>query len=337
MANMKDVAERAGVSISTVSRVLNGGRVSEAVASRVQDAVRDLDYQVNYTARGLKQRVADIVGVIVADISNPPISAMFDGICRSLNDSGMTVMLGNSEADEQNELDFLSMFADQRARGVIYTGKRISARLSEALNAFPGRVVVATQEHPALRWPVVLFDNYGASYEVVDRLIRAGHRRIAFISGPLEDEQAGQQRLRAYRDALAEIDVEPPASFVQQADFSVSSGYAAMGRIAAEADQRPTAVYAGSDLIALGALRYLQEAGVSVPEDVSLFGFDNIPVASKMIPSLSTVELDFGELGEVCGDLLDRMFRREETHVHRVVLNHSVIVRESVMARHVYG
>jgi DNA-binding LacI/PurR family transcriptional regulator len=329
MATIKDVAAKAGVSASTVSRVLNKGRGSPEIARRVHTAARELNYQINTSARGLKQRVSNVVGVIVADISNPPISKMFNGIFDSLHSRGFTLMLGNSEAQEQHELDFLNMFAVQRARGVVYTGKGISHDLAAALNAFPGHVVVATQIHERLGWPVVLFDNYGASYDMVSMFIRDGHRRIAFISGPLEDEQAGNQRLRGFVDALSDAGFEPKRGHVQHADFSVSSGYAAMRRLLQQSDVRPSVVYAASDLIAIGALRYLLEKGISVPKDLSLFGFDNIPVGPKMIPALSSVELDFYELGEVCGDILGRMFGRERTQVQRVLLGHRIIPRES--------
>ncbi|MFW6337282.1 MAG: LacI family DNA-binding transcriptional regulator [Alkalispirochaetaceae bacterium] len=330
MATIKDVAELAGVSTTTVSRVLNRGEGSEEVKRRVNRAVKLLNYQVSASARGLKRKFTNIVGVIVADISNPPTSQMFHGVARVMHDHRMTVMLGNSEAEAKRELELIEMFARQRAAGVIYAGKGVSERAAEALNAFPSPVVVATQESPETRWPTVLFDNYRASYEVTSKLIDRGHRRIGYISAPLDDREAGVRRQEGHLDALAAAGIREVPGYLQHAEFSVASGYAAMERMLLQAPEPPTAVATGSDLIAIGAMRSLRDQNIRVPEEVSLFGFDNIPVCSKLIPSLSSVWLDFYELGEVCADLLYRMVGRGETQVERVILHHKIEIRESL-------
>lgn len=330
MATIKDVAELAGVSTTTVSRVLNRGEGSEEVKRRVNRAVKLLDYQVSASARGLKQKFTNIVGIIVADISNPPTSRMFHGVARIMHGNGMTVMLGNSEAEAKRELDLIDMFARQRVAGIIYAGKGVTADVEEALNAFPSPVVVAAQEAPDTRWPTVLFDNYRASYEVAQQLIKLGHRRIGYISAPLDDREAGLRRQEGHMDALAAAGIREVLGYLQHAEFSVASGYAATERMLEHAPDPPTALAAGSDLIAIGAMRCLRDRGFHVPREVSLFGFDNIPVCSKLIPSLSSVWLDFYELGEVCADLLHRMIGRGETQVERVVLHHKIEIRESV-------
>lgn len=330
MATIKDVAELAGVSPSTVSRVLNKGEGSEEVARRVNRAVKILNYRVSSSARVLKQQVTNMVGVIVADISNPPTSQMFHGVARVMHDNRMTVMLGNSEAELPRELELIEMFARQRVAGIIYAGKGVTAKVAEALNSFPSPVVIAAQEAPASPWPTVLFDNYRASFEVAQRLISLGHRTIGYISAPLDDQQAGLRRMEGHLDALLEAGIEESPGYLQHAEFSVASGYAAMERMLEEAPQQPTAVAAASDLIAIGALRALRDRGIAVPAEVSLFGFDSIPVCSKLVPSLSSVWLDFYELGEVCGDLLFRQVRRGRTQVERVVLHHNIEFRESL-------
>ncbi|MFW6312396.1 MAG: LacI family DNA-binding transcriptional regulator [Spirochaetota bacterium] len=333
MATIKDVARLAGVSTTTVSRVLNKGAASEATTKKVLRAVAELDYQVNVSARGLAQQSASTVGVIVADISNPPISQMFRGIVERLHAAGLTVMLGNSESNPRKELDLIQMFAVQRSRGVIYTGATISDALCDALNAFPGPVVVAAQQHARLRHPVVLFDNRRASHAVTSHIASHGHHRIGFISGPLSDPEAGAARRHGYLDGLVDAGLAPDETFIEQAEFSVESGSAAMQRLLERATHRPTAVYAASDLIAIGAMKHLQNLGLAVPGDVSVFGFDNIPVGEHLVPSLSTVELDFHELGEVCADLLHRIIGRRRSQVERVVFGHRIIVRESFAPR----
>lgn len=330
MATIKDVAELAGVSTTTVSRVLNRGEGSEEVKQRVNRAVKLLNYQISASARGLKQKFTNIVGIIVADISNPPTSQMFHGVARVMHEHQMTVMLGNSEAETSRELELIEMFARQRVAGVIYAGKGVTEEAAEALNAFPSPVVVAAQESEETRWPTVLFDNYGASYDVARRIIENGHRRIGYISAPLDDREAGHRRQEGHLDAVTAAGIREVPGYVQHAEFSVASGYAAMERMLSQAPDAPTAVAAGSDLIAIGAMRCLRDRNIRVPEEISLFGFDDIPVCSKLIPSLSSVWLDFYELGEVCADLLYRMVGRGETQVERVVLHHNIKVRESL-------
>jgi len=336
MTTMKDVARHAGVSTSTVSRVLNKGNASPDISRRVHEAIRALGYQVSSSARGMKQQFTNIVGVIVADISNPPTSQMFHGVARIMHDREMTVMLGNSEAEQSAELELLDMFAQHRAGGVIYAGKGVSEAVAEALNAFPAPVVVAAQEGTGTRWPTVLFDNYAASYAVARSIVEHGHRRIGFISAPLDDKQAGRQRQLGHLDALEGAGIAPVRGYLQNADFSVSSGYEAMKRMLAEAGEAPTAVAAASDLIAIGAMRCLRDSGLAVPQDVSIVGFDDIPVCSKLIPTLTSVSLDFYELGEVCADLLARMMGRRETQVERILLTHRLVLRESLRSLEVY-
>jgi LacI family transcriptional regulator len=327
------VARLAGVSTSTVSRVLNDRSASQEATRKVLKAVRELDYQVSTSARGLAQRYADIVGVIVADISNPPISQMFHGIVQTLHESGLTVMLGNSESDPEKELDLIRMFAVQRARGVIYTGPGVSDALCEALNAFPGPAVVGAQQHPDLRHPVVLFDNYRASHAVTSYIVSHGHRRVGFISGPLADPEAGAARHRGFMDAVEAGGLQFYDSHVEHADFSIDSGYHAMQRMLRRSPEPPTALYGASDLIAIGAMRSLHDHGFAVPDDVSVFGFDNIPVGGHLVPALSSVELDFYELGELSAELLQRLIQRKESHLERVVFSHKLIPRESFAPR----
>ena len=330
MATIKDVAAFAGVSASTVSRALNRGEGSEEVLRRVQHAVRVLDYQVSESARGLKHQQNNIVGVIAADISNPPTSQMFHGVARIMHSHRMTVMLGNSGALSSRELELIDMFGRQRVAGIVYAGRGVTEEVAAALNEFPASVVVAAQESRVTRWPMVVFANYRASYEVTTTLIDHGHRKIGFISAPLDDQQAGRRRQRGHLDALEAASIFAPQGYLQYAEFSVASGYAAQDRMLDEAPEPPTAVATGSDLIAIGAMRCLRDRGLRIPRDVSVFGFDDIPVCSKLVPSLSSVWLDFFGLGEVCADLLFRMIGRGNTQVEQVVLSHTMKIRESI-------
>lgn len=330
MATIKDVAKAAGVSTTTVSRVINNRKhISPEVRRRVEAEVRRLGYRVNLTAKSLVERSSNVVGVIVADLSNPPISQFVDGLSERFHEYGVQPLLGSSGYSEEREMEFLELFHAKRARGIIFTGKEITERHLSVLNSSQTPVIVPLQERDGLAWPVVIFDNFQASFEVVQYLIGRGHRRIGFISCPLEDLHSGYLRQSGYLSALRDSGIGREAAYLQHADFTMESGASAVDRMLAGSKERPTAVFCATDLIAIGAMKYLRSVGMKVPDDICVFGFDNLPVSSKLIPSLSSVHLDHYELGRFVADLLDKLVARATPHIKKVVFRHEIIVRES--------
>lgn len=331
MASIKDVARLAGVSTSTVSRVINDNSVSASTRRRVLAAMEKVGYRINRAAQGLVRRRTNAVGVIVADAGNPTMGQFVAGVSTTLHAEQLNLVLGNSDYSRDREEDLLKVFEDQRMRGVIFTGERIDDDLAERINAYPAPIVVASQDHPMLACPVAFFDNYRAAYDVVAYLADAGHREIGFISCPREDPQAGEMRQKGYLDALRDLNLPRRDGRVQHVrDFSILEGYRAAEQLLGEAGTRPpTVIFAASDRVAIGAMRALRDRGVRVPEEIGVFGFDNIAIGSKLVPSLSSVFLDFFELGEVAARLLVHQLERESTQVRKLVLTHRMIPRES--------
>lgn len=330
MVTIKEVARAAGVSTTTVSRVINNHHnISPEARSRVEAEIRRLGYRVNLTAKSLAERTSNVVGVVVADVSNPPMSRFVDGLSERLHEYGVQTLLGSTGYSIEREVELVELFYARRVRGVIFTGKKITERHVELLNSSTVPVIVPLQENDELTWPVVVFDNYQASLEVVQYLIRRGHRRIGFISCPLEDLHSGYLRQKGYLSALDEAGIGREASYLQHADFTMESGAAAVKRMISGSNQPPTAIFCATDLIAIGAMNYLKTAGMRIPEDICVFGFDNLPVSSKLIPSLSSVHLDHYELGLFIADLLDKLSARAAPHLKRVVFRHEIILRES--------
>lgn len=175
-----------------------------------------------------------------------------------------------------------------------------------------------------------MFDNYQASYDVVKLLIDKGHRNIGFISCPIEDKHAGFLRQKGYRKALFDNGIQFNSSLLQYAEFTMDSGYRAMEKMLKTSKIIPTAVFGATDNIAIGAMKFLYEKEYSIPGDISIFGFDNIPVASKLIPSLSSVELDHYESGIFAADLLFQMTDPAFSGgIKKVIFRHKIILRES--------
>jgi LacI family transcriptional regulator len=269
--------------------------------------------------------------VIVADAGNPTMGQFVAGVSTTLHAEQLNLVLGNSDYSRDREEDLLKVFEDQRMRGVIFTGERIDNSLAERINAYPAPIVVASQDHPLLTCPVAFFDNYRAAYDVVVHLADSGHRSIGFISCPLEDPQAGEMRQQGFIDALRDLNLPCRQGCIQHArDFSILEGYRAAHLLLEETGSHPpTVIFVASDRVAIGAMRALRDRGVLVPEEMGVFGFDNIAIGSKLVPSLSSVFLDFFELGEVAARLLVHQLERGSTQVRKVVLTHRMIPRES--------
>lgn len=304
--------------------------ISVDVQKRVNSAIKKLKYRVNLRAKSLVQNSSNIVGVIAADIVNPPISMFIDALSERFYEKGLGILLGNSRNDIRKEFEFIDLFSARKARGIIFTGEKITEEHIKKLNGCNIPILVFGQDHEELNCPVIVFDNYQASYDVVKLLIDKGHRNIGFISCPIEDKHAGFLRQKGYRKALFDNGIQFNSSLLQYAEFTMDSGYRAMEKMLKTSKIIPTAVFGATDNIAIGAMKFLYEKEYSIPGDISIFGFDNIPVASKLIPSLSSVELDHYESGIFAADLLFQMTDPAFSGgIKKVIFRHKIILRES--------
>lgn len=325
---IRDVAQRAGVSISTVSRVLNNSAwVDGAKRQRVEEAARELGYSPNPNALSLLGHRTGGIGVFLPDIEGEFFSAFLQGIDRSTRESGHYLMVSSSHRDVES---FRAMIQGihQRVDGLIVMSTQVSAGtvktwLPEDLPVLFVNTEVQGEDLEALN-----FDNRGGAYAMTEHLIGQGHRRIGFLTGPMDSFDA-RARLEGYRAALTDhgIDVEQMLEF--EGDFTMESGLAAVPRILAT-EPRPTALFAANDYSAYGALRGLLEAGLRVPDDMALAGFDNITLAKFASPALTTVHAPAREIGErAIKRILERISGdNEEAHVP-IILPTQVIVRES--------
>ncbi|MCK5153864.1 MAG: substrate-binding domain-containing protein [Spirochaetales bacterium] len=230
------------------------------------------------------------------------------------------------------EFEFIDLFTARKARGIIFTGEKITEEHVKKFNSCRIPVLVVDQEHEGLNCPVIVFDNYQAGYDVVKLLISRGHRDIGFISCPSEDKHAGFLRQKGYRDALSDHGILFNEALLQYAEFTMKSGYRAMEKMLKDFGNIPSVVFGATDNIAIGAMKFLHRKKYSVPEDISVFGFDNIPVASKLIPSLSSVELDHYECGTFAADFLFQLTDPPFSGgIKKVIFRHRIIIRESCL------
>jgi LacI family transcriptional regulator len=318
-----DVARLAGVSAATVSRVLNGAGhpVREDTRRRVLEAARLLDYYPNRLARSLLRRETAVVGLLVPDVSNPYYAAILRGVEDVAHQRGLAVMLCNTDRDPAKQRQALRTLLEHRVDGVIVAGGTLTAA---DLARVDGRVpVVAVGRHPA-RVPCVRVDNVQAARQACRHLLDLGHTRVACLAGPPSSYTA-RDRVRGYLSALREAGVRPDDGWVVWSEFTAQGGYAATRQLL---DRCPvTAVLACNDQMALGAVRALWEAGLQVPADVSVVGFDDTPAAAVSVPALTTVAVPTYEMGRKTMELL--LALRAGRRASGVVLPAELKVRES--------
>jgi LacI family transcriptional regulator len=296
-----DLARRAKVSATTVSRVLNNSShpVSEAARLRVLQAAEELNYRPNALARAMITRRTHIVGVIVGDSSDPYFSAIVRGIETEARNHGYLVIICNTDRDTLVEQNYLNLLHDYQVDGVIFAGgsRHVINGLSVVLDELRQAEValVALNPHTAVAAQVRV-DNVAAAREMTDHLLAHGHRRIALIGGP-DDLTTSADRLEGYCQALAAAGLPFHADLVWPGAFTFESGVQAARRYL-ESAERPTALFASNDQTAIGAMAVLRQAGIRIPEDVSVAGFDDIEQARYVFPSLTTIAVPMHRLGE---------------------------------------
>ncbi len=321
---IRDVARHAGVSPATVSRVLNRSShpVSERGRRRVLTAARKLSYIPNLLARSLLTQETEAIGVLIPDVSNPYYAAILRGIEDAVGPSGRTVILGNTDRRPDKQRLYLRALMERRVDGIIIAG----GVFGRAEQAITGRAlpVVMIGRHRA-RLPSVGIDNVAAGAMATQHLVELGHRRIACLAGPAISLTSAD-RVQGYRRALDAAGITVEADLVIEVGFTpVRTGDAVVtlfGRAA-----RPTAAVAANDQVGIAVIRALHDLGLRVPDDVSVVGFDDTPVASYTVPSLTTVAVPTYDLGRTAVRLLlDVLSGRR---VSSVVLPCTLKVRES--------
>lgn len=337
MVTITDVAKAAGVSRSTVSRVLNNRPgVRPETRERVLRAIEELRYQPHFAARALKRRRAENIAVIVQDSFREKTgkeprgyynTEIVRGAFSVATDQHYALTLLNDEGTFEF---YASLFRRRQFDGIILVQVNVDMRLVEELRAteFP-LVVVGSVPDPHVS--SVDVDNYGSAQQVVRYLHALGHRRIAIINGP-EERLASRDRRAGFRTMMRQLGLPLPPEYDQPGNFDIPSGYQAMRRLLS-LDTPPTAVFATNDRMAIGAIRAAQEMGYRVPDDVSVVGFDDIPVAAYLNPPLTTVRQPVYELGEAAACLLFQLIEDPTRAPQRIVLAAPLVVRDTVRAR----
>ncbi|WP_268828110.1 LacI family DNA-binding transcriptional regulator [Streptomyces sp. GQFP] len=337
-STIRDVAAKAGVSVATVSRALAGNYpVSGDTRARVMAAVESLHYVVNVHAKALSGRVAGPIGLVIQDITGPSLAHVAAGVEQEAATHGRLSLVCATHGDSDREDDLVQLMREQHAAAVVLVGgavpgeayHRRMAQYATALDAAGSRLVLCGRPPlpEGLPVTVVHYDNKGGAFQAADHLLTAGHRRILFLGGePLQS--SSEERRAGYRQALRAHDVPYAEELDLSGSYTRGSGYQRT-RDVLRAGLDFTAVFAGTDMVAVGALAALREAGLDVPGEVSVVGFDDVPFAADLTPSLTTVRVPYEELGRTAVRLA--LGRAEQlAGDNHVVLSTQLVIRQSV-------
>jgi LacI family transcriptional regulator len=342
LATIKDVAERAHVSVATVSHVINGTRpVSDELRTRVQEAMEALHYRPNRLARSLRRGETKTLGMMIPDINEP----FFTEIARHVEDcayeKGYSVILCNTDRDPSKALFYTRLLVERQVDGIVFVAisigsepapggdqlASIRARMSRVLKDDHVPIVVIERDWPDYQADAVLADNVEGGKLAVRHLAELGHRRIGCIRGG-GAILTFEGRLLGYSEGLAEMGIELRPDLVVEGSVRLYGGYRATRQLLA-LDEPPTAIFANNDLMGIGAIHAAGEMGIRVPDDVSVVGFDDVRMASLANPGLTTIAQPKREMSEHAIDMLLARIREPGRPIQREVLPVEVIRRGS--------
>src|SRR5215213_245766 len=331
MATIREVAEQAQVSVSTVSHVINSTRfVDSETQERVRQAISTLGYRPNLLARSLRRRETRTIGLLVPDNANPYFAEFARVIENAGFAEGYSVILCNSDRSEAKEETYIDVLLAKQVDGLIVMSSTDRVDLLQRVLDVGVPLVVVDRNLTNLAVNQVLIANEQGGYLAGRYLVELGHRRVGCIGGPSAGNPSWD-RVLGFKRALAEAGVALPSAAIVSGDFRYTGGEAGMHTLI-ERDLGLTAVFASNDLMAIGALLTLRRAGLRVPEDVSVIGFDNILQASTMIPPLTTIEQPINDLGQATARLLLDQILKRTTEPTSLTIPTSLVVRDSCRA-----
>lgn len=332
--SIKDIARAAGVSHSTVSRALSDSPlITEATKVRIQRLAQEMGYSPDAGARSLVMRRTCTVGVVVTTIADPFSAEVMEGIEDVAYAHGYAVLLAASQDDPEREVAAVEMLRSQRVAAVIVTSSRVGALHQERLSAAGVPVILLnshSQQFSSHTLSVRVDDVHGGRL-ATEHLLALGHRRIAHVLG-LAGHSPSTDRLEGYRAALAAAGILPAPALIVAGDGRLGGGEAAFGLLM-QAAPRPTAVFCYNDMTAIGLLRAARQAGLNVPRDLAVIGFDDIPFAAYTAPALTTIAQPKFEMGRRAMQMaLSLMAGADAADARNIVLEGRLVVRESTAA-----
>lgn len=331
-ASLKDVATRAGVGLGTASRVINGNRnVKPVTREKVLKAIEELNYRPNNIARSLKINATRSLGVLLTDLKSGFDTEIVRGIESEAGKKNYSIFLTNTNKERSRMISCIENFVEKNVDGIIIIGGEITEEFYADIRQFHIPLITVSCEsniEPEEQYASIAIDNEQAAYEVVEYFIKKKHKRIAMISGEKDEINAGIPRIKGYQRALSKYGISFKKEYLIEGNYTFAAGYEAAKQFLA-ISERPTAIFAASDAMAIGAEKALLEAGIKIPEEIAVFGFDGLDFAEYVHPSLSTVVQPRYEMGILAMQRMFEFLNGKNNGNSKVIMKHSLAIRES--------
>ncbi|MBH0171455.1 LacI family DNA-binding transcriptional regulator [Fictibacillus sp. 18YEL24] len=332
-STIKDVAKKANVSIATVSRILNGQKgYSSNTKGRVLEVIEELGYHPNAVARGLISKRTHTIGVLFPYLSGSLVTDLLRGIEKAASAKGSSVIVCHTESDEEKTMKYLQLLGEKRVDGIIYTSQFLKEEHYQFLNKINVPIVLLSSKSDKFPIPYVKVDDFKAAYSATEYLINKGHVNIGMLSGSEKDRIAGKPRMDGFLKALESNNLPlDKKNIIDTGGFGFDKGAVGFEKLL-KVNHGVTAVFAASDELAIGAMFAAYQRGISVPDEISIIGYDNINYANLSVPALTTVQQPFVEMGEMAGNMILDMLETNTIPKSQIV-QHEIIERLSVKER----
>ncbi len=327
MANIKDVANKAQVSTATVSYVINKkGKVSDKLISKVNQAIKELNYHPSRIARSLRKGKTMTIGLLMDDISNQFGAEFTRGLMSAARQKDYNVIISNLDRKGDEERDFLNQFLSQQVDGIIYSGYGTAE--DKLLEIEQNGIPIIAVDKPLISNQIssVLIDNRQSVFAVVDYLVRLGHKQICYIAG-FPDNPNTIIRAQAFLDCLVQHGFTNSDQSIIYGDYSLLHGYRTI--IDLEDIKKYSAFFCADDMVAFGTMSALKQKGIKIPEEVVVVGFDNVPLASFFDPSLTTINYPMQEMGRKSFEIFYKRIKGKKKGVEHILLPTNLIIRKS--------
>ncbi len=327
-ATLKDVASKTGLSIATISKYVNGQTIKQENKEKIDAAIKELNFKINYIAKGLKSNKSMTIGVLIPELENVFATHIMSRVEDTLMNSGYSTIICDYKNDTDLERQKLSFLLNRQVDGIIAVPTHLS---KDDLAGLEIPIVLIDRIIDGVNCDCVLVDNKDASFSAVEYLINKGHRDIAIISGP-KDVYTARERTLGYIDALVQYSIPLNESYIFHGNYDTQSGYNLTMDII-NMQKRPSAIYVTNNEMTIGSVIALNECGVDIPNDISFIGFDNIDFAKVTKPNLSIIVQPRDEIGVTAANLLIEKIHDPDTEKRVIKLKTSLIKQASVSIR----
>jgi LacI family transcriptional regulator, sucrose operon repressor len=330
MVTINDIATRAGVSRTTVSRVINqSGYVSEKAREKIRLVIEETGYVPSEHAKSLRLQRTKVVGVILPKISTETTSRIVGGIDKELSGEGYQILLANSNLEMAKEIEHLKLLESRRVDGIILIATNTEPELLETIDSLSVPIVAVGQDIPGIS--SVVYDDYRAAAMLTEEIIKKGHTRIAFIGVEKSDYAVGVVRKKAFLETMEKYHLPVKDEWVQTATFSIAAGEEAAEAILKTDPEVPTAIFAVTDRLAVGAMQTLRRKNYRLPEDMAIVGMGASDMSAYITPALTTVDYHYEAAGREASRMLLQNLKKGEKKVEKSRMRYRLLERNSLL------